>query len=267
MPNAIAACQAYRSDPTFLAELQNDDFFTKFFRGAPKLPDSDQIQSIRTLGQQRPPDRIHELAQLEGLWRMSSVTSIPFTITVPVPHTAEIRPGQYPIHDLIKVEFDADGDGRPEWVEEGDAIRRSRSYTYDKEGEYQNTLRLYDRSGQLYVSSSRLRVVSHASFDAELQAVWTDFKNALRSNNLAAALECMHTQSRARYKQSLEAIPGLAGKVDEIWGPIKLANPKPGISIYEMTIYEMLRVKNGVTLSYEVRFVADFDAVWRIRSF
>lgn len=267
MANTEAACQVYRSDPIFLAELQTDAFFKKVFAGAVNLPDHEQIQKLRDLGHQQPPDRIGELAQLEGLWRIAGVTSIPFPITVPVPYAFDIRPSRYPISDLIKAEFDADGDGKPEWVKEAEALAYSYPYTYDKEGEYKNTLRLYDRSGGVYVSSSSIRVVSKARFDAELQTAWMDFKAALRRNDLAAALECIHTRSRVRYKQSLAAIPGLSGKVDEIFGPIQLSNPKPSMSIYDMTIYEMLRVDDGVTLSYEVRFAADSDAVWRISSF
>lgn len=265
--NAYAACQAYRSDPIFLAELQTDEFLKKVFAGAVKFPDLEQIQKLRDLGQQRPPDRLGELAQLEGWWRISGVTSIPFTITVPVPHTVDIRPSRFPIRDLIKADFDADGDGKADWAMEGEALSNNHSHRYDKEGEFENTLRLYDRSGQVYASSSRLRVVSQDRFDAELQTVWADFKAALHRNDLPAALECIHTQSRVRYKQSLAAIPELSKKVDDILGPIKLANPRPGMSIYEMSIYEMVRVDSGVALSYEVRFVADFDAVWRIRSF
>jgi hypothetical protein len=259
---ADAACQVYRSDPAFLADLQTDDFFKRVFPYAGKTSDSEQREKIRLLGQQRPPDQIGQLAQMEGLWRQSLVTTIPFTFTVPVPYEVEIRASRYPVRDLIKAEFDAEGDGRPEWVQEGPSIGESKSYTYDREGEYQSTLRLYDSRGQVYVSGSRLRVVSQYRFDVELQEVWNDFKESLRRNDLAAALECIHTQSRARYKKTLEAIPGLAGKVDEILADINQAGPKAGVGVYEM-----LRVKDGVTYSYQVRFGADFDAVWRIRSF
>jgi len=60
----------------------------------------------------------------------------------------------------------------------------------------------------------------------------------------------------------LAAIPDLAKKVDEILSAIRFVERRGGEAIYEM-----LRTKGRDTFSYEIRFAADFDAVWRIRSF
>jgi hypothetical protein len=261
---ADAACPPYRSDPAFLEDLQKDDFFDRVFPRATTPSALDQIQKFRVLAQQRSPDQVGDLAQLEGFWRLVLSKPLPFPITVPVPFTIEIRASRYPVsvEDLVRLEFDADGDGKPERVLEGKTLREGSSYTYEKEGVYKNTLRVFDKQGQVYSYETRLRVLSQAALDAELQMVWDDFKESLRHDNIAAALECIHTQSRVRYKESLEGISDLGNKAGEILGSIQFVESQGGIATYQM-----LRAEEAGTFSYPIEFAADYDAVWRIRSF
>jgi hypothetical protein len=227
---------------------------------APQSPD--QKQKLRALAQDRSSERIGDLAQLEGFWRQSTGAPFPWPLSVPAPFQFEIRGRSYPISDPVRIEFDADGDGKPEWIQEGTEIGKPHPYSYEKEADYESVIRIHDRSGQIHTYRTRFRILSQAAFDAEIQTVWSELKEALRRGDLASAAECIHTQSRTRYTKTFEAIPDLPQKVDEILMAIKLVEHRKGEAIYEM-----LAPREAKTYSYEVRFGVDFDGVWRIRSF
>jgi hypothetical protein len=259
--SAAAACEPYRSDPAFLADLQKDDFIARVFPHAP--PQSAELpQKLRALALTNSPDQIGELAQIEGMWRMVTGAPFPFPLTMSVPYDLVFTGGRYPMSDPIKIEFDADGDGKPELVHEFNNMGETVSYTYARQGNYEPLLRIYDRSGAIRTHKIHLRLLSPQAFDAHLQAVWNDLREALRRGDMTAALDCIHSQSRKRYKQTFEAIPDLSKKVDEILGPIRFVKNRK-----EDVIYEMLRKKPDGTYSYDIRMIADYDTVWRIRSF
>jgi hypothetical protein len=259
--SSATACQAYRSDPVFLEDLQKDDFLTRVFPRASQL-NPDALQKARLLAQQRSPNQIGELALLEGLWRQSLGAPLPFAITVPSPFTVPIDASSYPVTDPVKIEFDAEGDGKVEWVQEENVKTARYSYTYPQAGEYASAVRIYDRSGTIHIYITHLRILSQTAYEAEFQAVWNDLKESLRRNDISGALECIHTQSRARYMEAFEGIPDLPRKVEEIFSPIQLFEHRPG-----ETLYRMVYTKDGKRWSNEVRFIRDFDGVWRVRAF
>ena len=62
--------------------------------------------------------------------------------------------------------------------------------------------------------------------------------------------------------EAFEGIPDLPRKVEEIFSPIQLFEHRPG-----ETLYRMVYTKDGKRWSNEVRFIRDFDGVWRVRAF
>ena len=158
---AGAACQAYRSDPAFLADLEKGDFIARVFPSAPPQT-PEQKQKLKAIARENSPGQIGELAQLEGFWRQSTGAPLPFPITMSAPFQLDIRVGSYPILDPVKVEFDADGDGKPELVQEVAKTGNSFSYTYKQEGNYEYVVRIHDRSGKIHTYKTRLHILSQA---------------------------------------------------------------------------------------------------------
>lgn len=258
---ALAACQPYRPNPAFLKQLEEGKF-TSFLPGAQPLT-PEQKEKLQSLARAQSPEQIGELAQLEGFWMLFSAASVPIPISGPAPLTVPIRYSGYPIPDPVKIEFDADGDGKPEWVQEGRDSGMPREYIYRQEGQYAASLRIYDSGGQVHTVRIPVKVMSPAQFDSDLQAVWNNLKEALRRGEIPAALECIHTGARARYNQAFRAITSLPQKVDEVLTTIRFVEHRRGEAEYEMLRTDS---KRG-TLSYLVRFNIDVDGIWRIRMF
>ena len=181
--------------------------------------------------------------------------------TGPAPLTVEIRWWSYPIPNPALVEFDAKGDGTPEWSQR-QFQSSERNYTYQREGDYRFTVRVHDSSGQVTAYSVPVKVLSPSAFDADLQSRWATLKANLRGGDIKAALECVHSRSRSRYQQLFKALSGDLPDVDRILTGIRLVEVRRGEAIYEM-----IRMETGVARSFEVRFVIDGDGVWRVRSF
>lgn len=181
--------------------------------------------------------------------------------TGPAPLTVEIRWWSYPIPNPVRVEFDPDGDGIPEWSQP-QFQASERNYIYQREGDYRFTVRVHDASGQVTTYSVPVKVLSPLAFDADLQSRWATLKANLRRGDIKAALECIHSRSRSRYQELFKALSGNLQDVDRILTAIRLVEVRRGEAIYEMT-----RTEGGVARSFDVRIVIDGDGVWRVRSF
>lgn len=182
----------------------------------------------------------------------------------PAPLTVEIRWWAYPVENPLRVEFDVDGNGVPEWSQQGfQSESGQRGYTYRREGEYQFTASIHDRAGQVTVYTASVTVLTPAGFDAELQARWMTFKAALSKRDITAALECIHSESRSRYRDALTALfSQFPQEVDRILTTIRFVR-----HYRTQAIYESFRTDAAGTRSFEVRFQVDGDGVWRLRSF
>jgi hypothetical protein len=222
-----------------------------------------QKEKLQALARGQSPEQIGELAKLEEFWIAFSAPSVPIPVSGPAPLTVPVRYSGYPIPDPVKIEFDADGDGNPEWVQERRETGRPGEYTYQQEGQYTASLRIHDSRGQVHTVRIPVKVMSLAGFDSDLQAVWNHLKEALRRGEIAAALECIHTRARARYNQVFRAITTMPQKVDEILTMIRFVQHRRGEAEYEMLRADP---KRG-TLSYAVRFNIDVDGIWRISMF
>ncbi len=166
----------------------------------------------------------------------------------------------------VEIEVDIDGDGKPEGVETKIEALLGREYTYQKEGEYQFTVRTYDNSGRATTYRTPVKVLSSKAFDAELQARWNQLKEALGHGDASEALECIHTHSRDKYKETFDAFGSrlsLLGADMPAIEPVDFAN--------EYAKYRLRRQQQVgdqvMTITHYVYFSVDTDGIWRIESF
>lgn len=257
-----SACKPFKPDPVFIADLRRGDFF-KRFSGTARETTPGAREKLRALAEQPQPEQIGELATLEGYWRLMLNRPMPYEVTQAAPFSFAVNPRRFAIADeVVKLEFDADSDGKPEWSGSPEGLSVPYVYTYRTPGNYVAAFRFYDRGGAIQQIQTRLRILNTAAFDAEVQTVWRDMREALRRGDLSAALDCIHTQSRATYKEGFAAIPDLSRQVNQVLLPIKLVRVDGGEAVYES-----VDRSGKESISFEVRFNIDYDAVWRVRSF
>jgi len=183
-----------------------------------------------------------------------------FPLNGPAPLTVVGRWSWHPVEEPVAVEFDADGDGRPEISGRDYGQLR---HTYAVPGRFTATATVRDREGRVRTHATVVTVVPLADFDAGLQARWNTLKAALRAGNIDAAVECLHSRSRARYREIFTTLfASEPRKVDDTLTSIRFVEQNAG-----RAVYEMLRSDDGKRHSYQVLFQIDADDVWRLASF
>ncbi len=138
----------------------------------------------------------------------------------------------------------------------------SELFEYAQPGRYAPRLTVTDSSGATSTATAVVEVVDRAAFDAALQVQWSGLKDALRQGDLNGALGAIATGARDLYRELLGALTVPLSQIDQVLTDIAL------VDFDEIQAeYEMLRVDNGVAMSYLVLFTRDADGVWRLRFF
>jgi hypothetical protein len=138
----------------------------------------------------------------------------------------------------------------------------SELFEYAQPGRYVPRATVTDASGVTSTASAVVEVVDRAAFDAGLQIQRVELKDALRQGDLDGALGAIATSARELYRELLGALTIPLSQIDQVLTDIAL------VHFDEIQAeYEMLRVDNGVTMSYLVLFTRDADGVWRLRFF
>jgi hypothetical protein len=136
-------------------------------------------------------------------------------------------------------------------------------FTYDHPGIYFPTVTVTDADGNQFSAGAVVEVDDQAALDAFLQAKWAGIKDALRTGDVAGAVTFIHSEARATYQAQLTRISlATLATIDQYMTPIQLVEVGPGGAQYEM-----LRDRNGQTLSFAVWFQRDQDGLWRLRRF
>ena len=136
------------------------------------------------------------------------------------------------------------------------------TFTFAQPGLYISRVTITDPAGNRTVSTAVVQVLATAALDALLQGKWTNFKNALRTGDIPAALEFITVGTRGGYQHVFSAISSQLSAIDAILPPITPVETFAGSATYDTT-----RVDGGVTKAFTVRFVVDADGIWRIQSF
>jgi hypothetical protein len=137
-----------------------------------------------------------------------------------------------------------------------------RTFTYAAPGLYFPTVTVTDATGRVSTATGLVQVADRAVFDAQLQQRWAGMKDALRRGDLAGALDAMATRARDTYQPLLAALTVPLSQIDQVLTDIALV----GLDEFQAE-YDMVRIENGVAVSYLVLFVRDDDGVWRVRFF
>jgi hypothetical protein len=161
---------------------------------------------------------------------------------------------------VSQVALDADGDGTADIQ---GATLEGQTFTYPRPGVYTPTARVTDAQGQVHTAVTLVQVLDPVALDAQLQAVWSGFKAAVRAGDLARAAQFLHSDTRDAYQAQLALLnSSTLATIDQIITTIDLV--EVGFGGAE---YEMLRVRDGQTLSFAVWFQLDQDGLWRLRRF
>lgn len=189
------------------------------------------------------------------------------------PLEVTVRWWWYPVENVLRVDFDVDGDGQAEWSQpDFDSARDplikgtfQDRYTYKEPGHYEFTVHIEGSDGQDVTYSAPIKVISLKDLDLELQSRWTAMKSALRRGNVEEALECILSEKRDGYRRTFNDLIDKVDlkNIDSILTDITFVE-----TIGASAEYQMLRKdKEGLELSYLVQFNLDLDGIWRITFF
>ncbi len=161
---------------------------------------------------------------------------------------------------VADVRLDLRGTGSVDF--QGPALE-GQEFVYAEPGVYTPTVKVIDANQQEHRATTLVHVYDRGTLDARLQAIWQGFRDALRGGDVTAALSFVHTDRRSVYERQLRQLtPAVLSSVDQYL---------PAIRLFEVGFagaqYEMLRQRDGKTLSFGVWFQLDADGVWRLRRF
>lgn len=161
---------------------------------------------------------------------------------------------------MTEVALDLEGDGAIDFQGLG---LEGQVFTYAQPGLYLPTLTVTDATGATHVAMTLVHVYDVTVLDRHLQAVWQGFKDAVRAGDLARAGSLLHSTTRARYEAQLSRLGAATlAAIDAYLTAIQLVEVGVGGAQYEM-----LRERDGQTLSFAVWFQLDADGLWRLRRF
>ncbi len=130
------------------------------------------------------------------------------------------------------------------------------------EGLYTFTASVTSSQGQVYTDALTITVANQAQLDALLQSKWAGMKAALSNNDVTTALKEIAFTEQDGYREILSGLGPILGQIDLILRDISLVSMAG-----HRAEYQMIRVDNGVPLSYFVLFVKDRDGIWRLKFF
>ncbi|MBI4525733.1 MAG: hypothetical protein HY695_18200 [Deltaproteobacteria bacterium] len=159
----------------------------------------------------------------------------------------------------VQVDLDADGDGI---IDFSGATLESLPFTFVQSGVYVATARVTDSEGNQSTATTLIQVYEASALDSVLQAKWLGMKDALRVGDINTGLVSIALSARDDYRELFTALTPQLGNIDQILLDISL------VSVNDRRAeYEMIRVEDGLRLSYFVLFVVDDDGIWRVKFF
>ena len=157
------------------------------------------------------------------------------------------------------VTLDFDGDGTIDFT--GPSLEGP-TFTYTQPGLYFPIATIADGQGQRFTASGLIQVYDPTALDFLLQTKWTAMKDALRRGDINAAVESIVLMARDDYRDLFAGLTVPLSQIDIVLTSISAVSFDE-----ERAEYQMMRVDNGVRLSYFVLFVKDLDGIWRLGFF
>lgn len=161
---------------------------------------------------------------------------------------------------MTEVALDLEGDGAIDF--QGPSLD-GEAFTFAQPGLYVPTLTGTDETGATHVATTLVHVYDVTVLDQRLQAIWQGFKDTVQAGDVARAISFIHSAARARYQAQLSRLGAATlANIDSYLTAIQLVEVGFGGAQYEM-----LRERDGQTLSFAVWFQLDTDGLWRLRRF
>jgi len=171
------------------------------------------------------------------------------------PLTVELRPSSLLDRPIVLFGYDFEGDGI---VDVSSATPDAVSHTYNQERLFFPTLTVTDDQGNQISTTTIVNVFPLPN----LVAKWNAVKDALRIGDIIGALSFIAEESRGRYQEIFTVISPDLSQIDAFLTNINLLTVEGN-----QAEFEMLRMSEGVQLSFYVLFVRDNDGIWRLRTF
>lgn len=172
----------------------------------------------------------------------------------------DVRIGLHGLRGL-PISLDVDGDGTREF--EGELAVNDFYATYPAPGIYVPTVEIAGPGGDVRRRRAVVEVYDPAALDAQLQAVWSGFKNALRNGDVAAATGFIVAERRAAWAEYFASLPpGAFEDVDRVFPtmtPVEVG--------YGGAQYEIVTERDALIYSYAIWFQIDSDGRWRLWRF
>lgn len=160
---------------------------------------------------------------------------------------------------ISSIELDFDGNDTVDFT---GASLEGQTFTYTQPGIYVPTVVVTDTQRNLQTANAVVQVFDRTALDVMLQAKWNGMKDALRGGNINRALDPITLIARDDYQYLFTALTPQLENIDDILKNITLVSMDDG-----RAEYEMIRVDDGIPLSYLVLFVLDGDGIWRLKFF
>ncbi len=160
-----------------------------------------------------------------------------------------------------RVEFDADTDGTADAVVTGMLNGEAAStFQYPSPGRYVLTARVYDSSGGLLYSGSRVvSVLGPSTIGSRVMSVYRSMLGRLLSSDGSGAAMAISQETRAKYQAVFDAfgpsLPSVAGQL----GTAQLRSITESIGEIWLT-----RVTAEGAMAFPVYLIKDTDGLWRI---
>src|SRR5262249_24836827 len=108
------ACEPYIADPALLEGLTKDEFIKQLF--PIQSPEQKQRMNALASAPLKTPAQIAELANIEMMWKLTREGPLPVPFIAPIPFGVGMNPPNLGSDRLVKIEFDLNGDGKPDLV-------------------------------------------------------------------------------------------------------------------------------------------------------
>jgi hypothetical protein len=149
--------------------------------------------------------------------------------------------------------------GDPPFEGTGADRLEAQTFVYTRPGVYTPAVRVTDPRGDVHTGSTVVHVYDRARLEARLQAIWQQFRDALRAGDATRAVSLVHSSIRERYERIFSQL-----------GPAGMAvmdRHLAGITLVEVGFggaeAGMLREEDGQTRSLGILFECDVDGVSR----
>jgi len=192
---------------------------------------------------------LSEDAPILSLRAQPAVGTVPLTVSFSLHSPTSIS----------SVKLDTDGDKDIDFT---GVTLDGQTFQYTNPGVFVAEVTVDTNDGTTHTEFAVVQVLEPAAFDAQLQAKWRSFKEALRRGDIDGALTFIVRSQRENQRAVFEALRPLLVNIDQILTDISF------VSMHGVRAeYEMRRTDDGVPLSYFVLFILDEDGIWRIKQF